>query len=51
VRYGVRYERMRFRAKGRELGGSAGVSYTLNRNTVPNDNAINLQVAVLWRGL
>ncbi|MHB8837456.1 MAG: capsule assembly Wzi family protein [Gemmatimonadaceae bacterium] len=51
VRYGARYERLRFRAKGRELGGGVGVSYTLNRNTVPGDDSFNLQVAVQWRGL
>ncbi|MDP1859249.1 MAG: capsule assembly Wzi family protein, partial [Gemmatimonadaceae bacterium] len=50
VRYGARFERLRFRDRNRELGGSVGLSYTLNRNTVPGQDALNLQLAVQWRG-
>lgn len=51
VRYGVRLEQLRFRSGKRELGGSAGLSYTLNRNTVPGRDALNLQLGLVWRGL
>lgn len=52
VRYTVRAEWLRFgaRAQSRELGGTAGVSYTLNRNTVTRDDMVNVQVGVRWRG-
>lgn len=50
VRYGARVEQLRFRGRNRELGGSVGLSYTLNRNTVPGQDALNLQLGVQWRG-
>ncbi len=50
VRYSVRFERLRFRDRNRELGGSIGLGYTLNRNTIPGQDALNLQLGVQWRG-
>jgi hypothetical protein len=50
VRYGARYEWLHFLAGSRELGGSAGLSYTLNRNTVSHDDVVNLQASLQWRG-
>lgn len=51
VRYGARFEWLRFAARSRELGGSAGLSYILNQNTVRGHDAVNLQAGISWRGL
>lgn len=50
VQYGSRYEWLRFGTKGRELGAAAGLSYTLNRNTMSHSDALGLQASVRWRG-
>lgn len=50
VRYGLHTEWLRFRPKHRDLGVSAGVSYTLNHNTERGHDAVNVQASVRWRG-
>ncbi|MHB1313415.1 MAG: hypothetical protein ACYC3L_15465, partial [Gemmatimonadaceae bacterium] len=50
VQVGARYEALRFGRKGRELGASAGLVYTLNRNTVHHDDSMSLQASLHWRG-
>lgn len=50
VQYGARYESVRFGTNGRELGATAGLSYTLNRNTESHSDALGLQASVRWRG-
>ncbi len=50
VQYNARYEVIRFGKRGRELEASAGLGYTLNRNTVPHDDALNVQASIRWRG-
>jgi hypothetical protein len=50
VQYNARYEMLRFGRKGREVEAAAGLGYTLNRNTVPHDDALNVQASIRWRG-
>lgn len=50
VRYSVGMDVLRFRDRLTEIGAGAGVSYTLNQNTVRGHDAIGLQASVHWRG-